>query len=852
MRKTIPAYALSALILGSLAAPATAHEDDPKILDRVPPISSKGFRRSVAQGAQATALGGAGMFQGTTFDSSGVQLLSWIPLNLIDGSQSGNDCWGYVSPTGREIGIIGTHSGTAFFDLSDPGNPLQIGYVDGPNSLWRDIKVFGHHAYSVNENSGGVQIIDLSNVDTGQVTLVGTVNGSGGTSTHNIVIDEVSGYMYRSGGDNNGLRMFDLNANPAAPTFVGQWNTKYVHDAQVVTYTTGPYAGRQVAFCCAGFNGGYGNTGLTIVDVTNKANPVIMGEAFYANPAYSHQGWLSEDRTLFYLGDELDEDGTLPTTTHVIDVSNLNNPVTQGSFTNGNTAIGHNLYTHNGLIYAANYTSGLRIFDYASNPQNPLEVGYFDTWPSNDADSFNGLWSVYPYFPSGVVIGSDLERGLFVWYAGEPLLDVTVVGGAPALINPNGMTLDITISEATAGQLASGTAALVYDAGAGAINVPLTHLSGDQFTVDFPALPCGSSVNWYVTANSTSGLSWSAPSAAPSESFSSLVGFGTTDLALFEMESTGGWVSGTAGDNATTGIWTRGNPNGTAAQPEDDHTVAGTDCWFTGQANPGQSVGTNDVDGGSTTLVSPIFDLSGNPDARIEYWRWYVNNGNNSVDDSMYVEITDDGTNWVSVETLGPGHLEASGGWYQHTFMAADLVSTTNAVQLRFRVGDLGSGSIVEAAIDDFRIKETDCSGGSMTIYCTPAVANSTFLPAVISGQGSTTVSDNDLTLTADQLPTNQFAYFLAATGSGLIASPPGSMGNLCLGGALARLNATSQIRFTGASGSIALQLDLTNMPTNPAQPVLAGQTWYFQAWYRDTILSSTSNFSDGLQITFQ
>ncbi|MBL4771856.1 MAG: choice-of-anchor B family protein [Planctomycetes bacterium] len=852
MRNSLPACVLGALILGSLTAPLVAHEDDPKILDRVAPITGQGFRRSVPQNALAGALGGGQVFQGSTFDSNGVQLLSWIPLNQIDSSQSANDCWGYVSPTGREIAIIGTYSGTAFFDLTDPGNPLQIGYINGPDSLWRDIKIYDHYAYAVNEDGGGIQIIDLDNVDSGQVSLVGTVNGAGDDATHNIVIDEDSGFLYRTGGGNNGLRMYDLNANPAAPVFVGQWNTKYVHDAQIVTYTSGPYAGKQVAFCCAGFNGGYGNTGLTIVDVTNKSNPVIMGEAFYSNPAYSHQGWLSEDRNYFYLGDELDEDGSLPTTTHIINVSNLNNPVTQGSFTNGNQAIGHNLYTHNGLIFAANYTSGLRIFDYAANPLNPQEVAYFDTRPSDDGDTFNGMWSVYPYFPSGVVVCSDLERGMFVLYAGDPQLDVAVVGGVPSLIDPNGINLDVTITEATPGLLAPGSAALIYDAGAGAISIPLTHVSGDQYTVDFPALACGSSVDWYISADSTSGLNWSAPAAAPSSTYSSLVGFGSADLAVYDMESTGGWTSGAAGDDATTGIWTRGNPNASDAQPGDDHTAAGTDCWFTGQANNGDSVGTNDVDGGTTTLLSPVFMLAANPDARIEYWRWYVNNGNNAVDDSMFVDITSNGSNWVNVETLAPGNLQAAGGWYQHSFAVADYVTPSNQVRLRFRVGDLGSGSIVEAAIDDLRITETDCSGGTMTIYCSPNVSNSTGLPALISGQGSTTASDNNLTLVADQLPSGKLAYFLAATGQGLIASPPGSMGNLCLGGSLARLNAPSQVRFTGASGSISLQLDLTNMPTNPAQPVLAGQTWNFQCWYRDTVLVSTSNFTDGLSVQFQ
>ncbi|MFT5198582.1 MAG: hypothetical protein ACI87O_001240, partial [Planctomycetota bacterium] len=405
---------------------------------------------------------------------------------------------------------------------------------------------------------------------------------------------------------------------------------------------------------------------------------------------------------------------------------------------------------------------------------------------------------------------------------------------------------------ASPGFLTPGSAALVYDAGAGAVTVPLNFVSGDQFNVNFPSLPCGSTVAWYITADSSAGLAWTAPAEAPASTYISLIGFGDTELDIFDMEANAGWTGGVAGDNATTGIWVRGNPNASDAQTGDDHTVAGTDCWFTGQANNGDSVGTNDVDGGTTTLLSAQFDLSSNPDARIEYWRWYVNNGNGTVDDSMFVDITTNGSTWVNVETLGPGHPEASGGWNMHSFAVSDYVTPNSQVQLRFRVGDLGGGSIVEAAIDDLRTSEIDCSGGSMTIYCSPNISNSTGMSAMISGQGSTTASDNNLTLMAAQLPSGKLAYFLAATGQGLIASPPGSMGNLCLGGSLARLNAPTQLRFTDPTGIITLPLDLTNMPTNPAQPVLAGETWYFQCWYRDIVLVNTSNFTDGLQVQFE
>ncbi|HRV82354.1 MAG TPA: choice-of-anchor B family protein, partial [Planctomycetota bacterium] len=207
------------LAVGLLAGLALAHEDDPKILDRKAPVSSQGFRRALPQGGVSVPAGVT--LAGTNFASNNVQLLAWIPLNLIDNSSSGNDCWGYVSGTGREIGIIGTQAGTAFFDLSNPGNPLQIGYVDGPDSLWRDVKVFQTYAYIVSEGGSGIQVVDLANVDSGQVTLVNTITTGGDLASHNVAINTDSGYLYRCGGGSNGLRIYNLNANPAAPSFVG-------------------------------------------------------------------------------------------------------------------------------------------------------------------------------------------------------------------------------------------------------------------------------------------------------------------------------------------------------------------------------------------------------------------------------------------------------------------------------------------------------------------------------------------------------------------------------------------------------------------------------------------------------
>lgn len=188
----------------------------------------------------------------------------------------------------------------------------------------------------------------------------------------------------------------------------------YVHDAQIVSYTEGKFAGREIAFCASGFGNGSGDTGLRIVDVTDKNNMHTISTGFWENDQYSHQCWLTEDKQYLYVNDELDEEAYGYTTrTRVFDVSDVENPVFVGNFSSGVDAIDHNLYVRDGLVFEANYRSGLRVFD-ASNPAEPTQIAYFDSYPSNDKAQFNGAWSVYPFFPSGTVIVSDIERGLFV------------------------------------------------------------------------------------------------------------------------------------------------------------------------------------------------------------------------------------------------------------------------------------------------------------------------------------------------------------------------------------------------------------------------------------------------------
>lgn len=685
------------------ASVALAHPDDPKTRDRIPPYRGPGYRGGSMAGGPPV-----------NFPFDGVMLRSWLPLGDFGPQISnGNDCWGYVPASGREYALMGLSHGTAFVEITDPDNPVIVAMITGPTSLWRDIKVYQHYAYAVSEGGGGIQVIDMADIDNGVVTLVGSVTDGGTVKSHNVAIDEASGFLYRCGGNNNGLRIYSL-ADPANPVFVGQWLDRYVHDAEIVTFTDGPNAGKQIAYCSSGFNGGWVETGLDILDVTDKSNIINIKRVFWGNAAYSHQVWLSADAQLAYVNDELDEsDFGLPTTTIVVDVSDLANAFVASTFTNGVTSIGHNIYTVGDLLFEANYRSGVRIFDMSADPLNGVEIAYFDTWPEDDNPNFNGLWNVYPFFPSGVFIGSDLEKGLFVWTMGVESVSFSYPDGLPDVIDPDGDTILVALTPGGGGVIAPGSAKLIYDAGAGFVEQPLTELGGGLYEAVFPPIDCGTRVSFYFEVVTTSGVTFRDPGTAPATTYSAVAALAELTELEDTLEVPSGWTVGAADDTATTGVWERVDPVGTSAQPEDDHTPdPGTMCFVTGQQVPGDGAGANDVDDGKTTLFSPVMDLSGTPDAVLSYWRWYSNSAGGSPGaDVFLVNVSNDGgATWTNVETIGPTGDGTSGGWMFHEFTVADFVAPTSQVQLQFVASDAGQPSLIEAAVDDVRVSVFPCT----------------------------------------------------------------------------------------------------------------------------------------------
>ncbi|MEM7260502.1 MAG: hypothetical protein AAF488_00830 [Planctomycetota bacterium] len=314
----------------------------------------------------------------------------------------------------------------------------------------------------------------------------------------------------------------------------------------------------------------------------------------------------------------------------------------------------------------------------------------------------------------------------------EPQIGITLVGAAPALISSVGQDVIFDIVGVNGGAYASGSARLFYDAGAGLEEVVATSLGGTEYSASIPSLPCGTTVSFYLTADSASGYGHAEPSDAPANTFDATVADANVTVVDDDLEADLGWTVGAPGDDASTGVWARVDPIGTDAQPADDHSNPGTVCWVTGQGSVGGSLGENDVDSGSTTLLTPIFDLSTSIDPTISYWRWYSNDEGASANADVFViEISADGTNWFEVETVGPGGAEASGGWFENQFAVADFVPLSATVQMRFVASDLGDGSIVEAAIDDFRLDDVEC-----------APAGASFVRGDCNQDGGTDLSD--------------------------------------------------------------------------------------------------------------
>lgn len=376
------------------------------------------------------------------FPCNNMSLLSHIPITDFPTNSTGaNDIWGHVDlNTMKEYALLGLRRGIALVDVSDPTSPVVINAISGQNTTWRDIKVFQYfnsdtnkweaYAYATADSATeGLTIMDLSNPDDGLVLVRRDVTDS---KAHNIYISNVDyGLNIRDsaavpqvhilGADNLGgsMRSYSLT-DPEQPTpsytLSGATRNDYTHDASSLLINDERADRDCVNTSSAGctlmldFN----EKTLRLWDHSSVKSAVELSAVSYPDAEYTHSGWWTEDRQYVILHDELDESNRgLNTTVHVFDISDLNEPTLVSTWRGPTRAIDHNGFVRGNKYYMSNYERGVTILDL-SDPLAPTELGYFDTFPSSNNAGFNGVWGVYPYLPSGIILASDIQGGLYI------------------------------------------------------------------------------------------------------------------------------------------------------------------------------------------------------------------------------------------------------------------------------------------------------------------------------------------------------------------------------------------------------------------------------------------------------
>jgi len=345
----------------------------------------------------------------------------------------------------------------------------------------------------------------------------------------------------------------------------------------------------------------------------------------------------------------------------------------------------------------------------------------------DDGDLSNGT----PNFrPISIGFGS---RGLTPSF--NPQLIFSFPLGRDILVNASGGVSFLVVVAPGSAQPADASAGIRYDLrdGLGFRPGTMNRISPNVYEARLPQLPCGTEIDYYFTARTRSNQLITSPAGAPANFYSAVAATERRVVLDDNFEQDRGWTIGWPGDTATSGIWTRGAPIGTGAQPDSCASSTGQNCFFTGQGPPGGSPGLADVDDGTTSLVSPTFDLQGTFDARVSFWAWFSNDrGTNPFIDVFRVQLSEDnGQTWTTALTLGPDGPEASGGWRRYEIVIPDHITPTSTTRLRFLAEDAGPPSIVEAAVDLFNLTAVFCDPPSPPVDL-----------ADIDGDGVVTIDD--------------------------------------------------------------------------------------------------------------
>ncbi|MEO8211222.1 MAG: choice-of-anchor B family protein, partial [bacterium] len=358
----------------------------------------------------------------SAYSQTGFRIRSLANLNQHQFADfiSYSSIWGYTAPGGREYAILGCLLGTSFVDITDTNNIREVGFLPIPDGVggseWREMKTYSHYCYVVSEAiNSKIQIVDLQYLPD-SIRYVGLSNFPNHSTTHSI--SQSGPYLYLNGAGNltQGVAVVDL-ANPEVPALRGTWNDIYVHDSRIINDTI---------WACNIFDGK-----VSIIDARNKDS--LRSIRNWINnplPNSPHNIAFTNNRNYAFVTNEI---GSTPGDLKVWNVSDLDNITLVNTFNPYPfvNSVSHNVEIYNDFAFVAYYSAGVKILNI-SNPANPVEIGWYDTYPENNDFSYDGCWGVY-YFTSGKMIVSDRKRGLFVLkpnlnlpVAGVPKADLTV------------------------------------------------------------------------------------------------------------------------------------------------------------------------------------------------------------------------------------------------------------------------------------------------------------------------------------------------------------------------------------------------------------------------------------------
>jgi len=678
------------------------------------------------------------------------QNLNIEKLGQLPYGEELSDIWAYSTEdsTGvKEYALVGVNNGLSIVDVTNAAEPVELHFIEGIRSSWRDIKTYNGFAYVTNESGGGVLIVDLNKLPDeapSQNFIVGT-DGDGGTTyttAHNVFIDE-SGFMYVVGYCQTcGALIYDLNTDPWEPELAGIYDDNYIHDI---------YVRDSIMYCSEGNR-------IAVVDVKDKSDWKILGTQ--QTYGYAHNAWLSDDSKTLFTTDETP--GTWIVAWDVSDPADIKETDKVQS-SPGEGVIPHNTHVLNDFLITSYYTDGVTIHD-ASNPNLMIEVGSYDTSPNFSGGGFNGCWGATPFLPSGNILATDIQEGLYILkptYKRGALL-VGLVSDVDTnesvsevevnIIDQNAIASTDSIGSYSIGTAGSSTVVVEFSK-PGYISqtdtIELVELQTDTLNVSLQA-----EENFAISLNVFDKDSGEKISGAVINIVNEDFLFSETtnesgDLMIdqfYEGEYyvyIGKWGYQTIGDtinfsenrnsysanlekgyyddftldfdwqisgDATTGTWERGEPVGTnyqgsRANPDEDvDSDISNLCYVTG--NAGGNAGSDDIDDGSTVLTSPEFNLTNFDAPQINYQRWFFNDGGQGTPpNDMLTIYLSNGIDTVVLETIND-QTEGNGSWQQSSFVLTDFdLELNNSMTLIIETADLPEGHLVEAAFDHFYIE---------------------------------------------------------------------------------------------------------------------------------------------------